>query len=239
LNRGMKRIAFFGGSFDPVHNAHVRIAQKLPELFRLDEFNFVPAFHAPHKADLKPVSAYHRFAMLALVTADLPEVKVSTVELDMPEKPFTIETAARIKSEGDAARMFFVIGADSWRDITTWREWEKLLLMVDFIVVDRPGVEVDFSHVTPPVKERIVNLRGKPEAEIAEITGQVLQINEERIYFTDAVQLNISATKIREQISRGEHEWRENVPAAAALYIEKYKLYQDHGTNFERKITSA
>jgi nicotinate-nucleotide adenylyltransferase len=232
-----KRIAFFGGSFDPVHNAHVRIARKLPRLFKLDEFFFVPAFHAPHKPDLEPVSAYHRFAMLNLVTENEPEIKVSTIELDMPEKPFTVETAARIKDEmGDAARMFFVIGADSWRDIATWREWEKLLLMADFIVVDRPGTEMDLSHVTPQIRERTVNLRGQPEAEI---TAQALQNNEERIYFTDAVQLDISATKIREQISRGEQEWREKVPPAAAQYIEKYRLYQDHGTNFERKITSA
>src|ERR1700755_1727310 len=134
----MKRIAFFGGSFDPGHNAHLRIAQKLPELFALDEFYFVPAFHAPHKPDMKPLSAYHRFAMLALAAQDEARVKISTVELDAPERPYTIETVTKIMAEtGGGARLFFIIGADSWRDITTWREWEKLLTMVSFIVVER------------------------------------------------------------------------------------------------------
>ncbi len=232
-----KRIAFFGGSFDPVHNAHLRIAQELPRLFRLDEFFFMPAFHAPHKPDLKPTSAFHRFAMLGLVTADLPQVKVSTVEFEAPEKPYTIETAVRLKDEmGDAVRIFFVIGGDSWRDITTWREWEKLLLSADFIVIGCPGVELELSHVTPRVRERVVDLRGQPEAEI---TARALQANEGRIYFTDAVQLDISATKIRGQISRGEPGWCEKVPPAVARYIEKYRLYQKYGTNFERKITTA
>jgi nicotinate-nucleotide adenylyltransferase len=220
----MKRIAFFGGSFDPVHNAHLRIAQKLPRLFALDEFNFVPAFHAPHKPDVKPLPAYHRFAMLALATNNEPKVKVSTIELDVPERPYTIETATKLLTElGNETQIFFVIGADSWRDITTWREWEKLLLRVNFIIVGRPGVEINFSHVTPAVIARIIDLRGQGEAGMIE---QVSGLKEEKIYFTDAVKLDISATAIRQKINKNAADRWADLPEEVAKYIEKYQIYK-------------
>lgn len=223
----MRRIAFFGGSFDPVHNAHLRIAQKLPELFVLDEFNFVPAFHAPHKPDLEPLSAYHRFAMLTAATEDEPLVKVSTIELDAPEKPYTVETAEKLLHEyGGAAKIFFVIGADSWMDITTWRDWEKLLGMANFIVVERPGVEIGFSHVTTGIMERAVDLRGKRELEIIVQATEAVEAEDNKIYFTDAVRLDISATEIRRKIKENAADWQADLPVEVAKYIEKYQIYK-------------
>ena len=72
-----RRFAFYGGSFDPVHNGHMTIAKTLVKLFRLDEFVFIPAFHAPHKSGLKPTPAFHRYAMLALATNSLSDISVS------------------------------------------------------------------------------------------------------------------------------------------------------------------
>ena len=224
----MKRTAFFGGSFDPVHNAHLRIAQKLPELFGLDEFYFVPAFHAPHKPDQEPLSAYHRFAMLALATENEPKIKISTVELDEAQPRYTIETAAKLLDEaGDNTQIFFVIGADSWRDITTWREWEKLLTMVNFIVVERPGVEIGFAHVTAEIAARCTDLRGKSEAEISDrMTDRMTEMTGEKIYFTGAVKLDISATEIRRKTRENAAGWQADLPGEVAKYIEKYQIYK-------------
>jgi nicotinate-nucleotide adenylyltransferase len=218
----MKRIAFFGGSFDPVHNAHLRIAQKLPELFMLDEFNFVPAFHAPHKPDMRPLSAYHRFAMLGVATQHEDDIRVSTIELDAPEKPYTVETAAKLLDEFSDAQLFFVIGADSWRDITTWRDWENLLRMASFIVVERPGVEIGFAHVGA-VNERVIDLRNMSDIQIA---AKISGLDEARIYFTDAVKLDVSATEIRRQIQENAIDRYADVPAEVAKYIEKYQIYK-------------
>lgn len=211
-----RRIAFYGGSFDPVHNGHLKIGKTLVQLFRLDEFVYIPAFHAPHKKDKRPTSAFHRFAMLCLATKEDAQLKVSKMELELPERPFTIETLARLKAEFPEDRLFFVMGADSWQEITTWREWEGVLTAVSVIVVTRPPLEIGFSHVTEGIRSRIVDLRGKIE---------VPEFSEDRIYLTDAVRMEISATEIRQQIRSGETEWRENVPAEAAKYIEKYKFY--------------
>ena len=139
----MNRIAFFGGTFDPVHNGHLKIARTLVEFFRLDRFYFLPAFHAPHKAERKPTSAYHRFAMLSIATENDPSIFVSTHELDRGEPRYTVETIPELAADVPGSKLFFVMGADSWMDIRTWRRWEDLLLMTNHIVVARPGYEIE------------------------------------------------------------------------------------------------
>lgn len=217
----MKRIAFYGGSFDPPHIGHLEIARKLVEQFSLDEFVFIPAFHAPHKKERKPTSAFHRFAMLALATNDLANVKVSKMELELPEKPYTVETLTRLKNELNDTEIFFVMGADSWQDILTWREWETVLTMVNIIVVTRPDYEIGFSHVTNAVRERIADLRGEKKKVIkSEILNQKSQI-----FITDTVQIDVSATEIRQRIKENIDGWQKNVPNEVAKHLEKYKLY--------------
>jgi nicotinate-nucleotide adenylyltransferase len=225
----MKKIAFYGGSFDPLHNGHLTIAEVLGEQFELDEFVFIPAFHAPHKKEKKPTSAFHRFAMIALATNAAPNIKVSKMELELPEKPYSVETLTRLKTELPETAIFFVMGADSWAEITTWREWEKVLTMVNIIVVTRPDYEIGFSHVTDEIRKRIVDLRvssfkfqvssqEKPETWNLEL--------ETRIFITDAVQIDISATEIRRKIKENSDDWREDVPKEVAKYLEKYQIYK-------------
>jgi nicotinate-nucleotide adenylyltransferase len=225
----MEKIAFYGGSFDPVHDGHLTIARKVTEIFELDEFVFVPAFHAPHKKNKKPTSAFHRFAMLALASRDEAKIKVSKMEIEAPERPYTVETLSRLKNELAEARIFFVMGADSWQDITTWREWERVLTLVDIIVVTRPDYEIGFSHVTGAIRERIVDLReSNQQSAISRQpeTDSRLTIDDSRIYITDAVQIDVSATEIRQKIRENIGGWREFVPEEVVKYVEKYKLYQ-------------
>lgn len=214
-----RRFAFYGGSFDPVHNGHMTIAKTLVKLFRLDEFVFIPAFHAPHKSGLKPTPAFHRYAMLALATNSLSDISVSPMEIELPGRPFTVETLTRLLNEFDAAEIFFVMGADSWNDILTWREWEKVLTMTNHIVVTRPGYPIETEHVTPEIRERIVDLRGLTN-EPAFDDSQAL-----KIYLTDAVSVDISATAIRRGIRSGDDAISGNVPAEVAKYLEKYHIY--------------
>jgi len=209
------RIAFYGGSFDPPHNGHLTIARKLIDLFTLDEFVFIPAFHAPHKKDKKPTSAFHRFAMLSLATSDKPNMRVSKIELDAPEKPYTYETQTKLKRKLTGAEVFFVIGADSWQEIDTWREWEQVLTLTNIVVVTRPGSEIGFSHVTEKVRKRIIDLRKSRDS----------KTKDQQIYITDAVNLDVSSTEIRRKIRARENDWGKLVPRAVAKYIEKYEIY--------------
>src|SRR5687767_6823265 len=175
-----KRIALYGGSFDPVHVGHMAVARELSRLFALDEVLFIPAHVAPHKRGRRVSSPLHRYAMLALATQGEPRFRVSTVELDAPERPFTVDTlTSLLAASGPGVRLFFVMGADSWAEITTWREWERVLTLTDQLVVTRPGYEIETGHVTGEIRARVSDVRGASPEEVA---GVLEASAESRIY---------------------------------------------------------
>lgn len=222
-----QRVALYGGTFDPVHNGHLAVAHGLLKLFALDEVLFIPAHLAPHKRERRVASGWHRYAMLALATADDERLRISTIELDEPGRPYTVETLSRLRDEmGQRARLFFIMGADSWSEITTWREWQRLLTLTEQIVVTRPGYELDSSHVTPELSARVLDLRGLDQEKLAPL----IESEEEgaRVYVTDAVLMDVSATEVRRAVREGrEGDWQGLVPAAVAGYLKKYGLYRD------------
>ena len=230
-----RRVAIYGGSFDPVHDGHVALARELVRLFAFDELHFVPAHHAPHKRAARPTSAWHRFAMLALATQDDAALRVSTAELDAPERPYTVETIARLRTElgGDGVRLFFVMGADSWAEITTWREWGQLLSITDTVVVTRPGYELALDHVTEEIRGRVRDVRGATGGRIGQVVGGDAG---PLIFFSDAVKLAVSSTDVRRaarELSKasegGSGGAAVSLPVSRAVagYIEKYRLYTD------------
>lgn len=224
--KSRQRIALYGGTFDPVHNGHISVARALLRLFALHEIVFIPAHVAPHKREQSVTPALHRYAMLALVTQGEPGMRVSTIELEAPERPYTVETLARLKQMyGPEAQLFFVMGADSWTDIRTWREWERVLELTSHIVITRPGYNLDTAHVTEEIRERIVDLRGAGEEQIERV---VEESKTEKIYVTDAVQVDISATTVRQLVRLGLFlDWPALVPLPVAEFIGKYRLYRD------------
>ena len=221
-----KRIALYGGSFDPVHVGHEAVARELSRLFALDEVLFIPAHLAPHKRGREVTPALHRHAMLALATQGEPRFRVSTVELDAPERPYTVETLARFtETLGEAARLFFVMGADSWAEITTWREWERVLTLTDQLVVTRPGYEIETGHVTEAIRRRVVDVRGASPEEVAAKLGAS---QEARIYITDAARVEAASTDIRRAAAEGRGaELAALVAPPVAEYINKYGLYRE------------
>jgi nicotinate-nucleotide adenylyltransferase len=196
-----KRTALYGGTFDPVHLGHLEVARKVAELFALEQVVFIPAQLAPHKIGRPVTEPIHRYAMLALATQDDPRLRISTFELDAPDRRYTVDTVAEFQRRlGDDTELFFIMGADSWSEIKTWREWERLLHLTNHIVVTRPGYEA------PPAPPEL----------------------KERILFTDAVMNDVSATNIRRLASAGRYdELAQMVPGSVANYIRKYEIYRD------------
>ena len=232
MTAGRRRVAVYGGTFDPVHVGHAAVARTLLELFGLDELLFVPAFVAPHKRDRRVSPALDRFAMLALATQDERPFRVSAVEVNAPEKPYTVETLSSFRERaGRATRLFFVMGADSWEEITTWREWERVLTLADTIVVTRPGYELPTEHVTDEVRGRVVDVRGRAGEEV----GVELEKSEgPRVFLSDAANVEASATDVRAAVGRGELSKLDALVApAVAEYVKKYRLYRGaDGTEF-------
>jgi nicotinate-nucleotide adenylyltransferase len=227
-----RRIALYGGTFDPVHAGHMAVARSLLLLFALDEVLFIPAYVAPHKRDRRVSPALDRYAMLALATQGEERFRVSTVELHAPERPYTVNTLSQFReTTGDGARLFFVMGADSWEEIATWREWERVLTLTDHLVVTRPGYELGAGHVTEEIRERIVDVRGATRERVEE------ELDEARapcIFLTDAANVDAAATDIRSVVSAGRwDELSALVATPVAEYIRKYGLYREaNGTEF-------
>jgi len=218
---GAKRAAIYGGTFDPVHNGHLKVARGVQKLFGLDEVILMPAYVPPHKRGAGITSAFHRFAMLALATEHDEGLTISTAELDQPDRPYAVDTVAYMQETlGSDCRLFFVMGADSWSEITTWREWRRLLTMCDHLVVTRPGYELP----TDDVRGKVVDVRGKNNVAIRAI---VEASQSPQVFVTDTVFEDVSATAIRAAAKNGQAELTTMVPREVAHYIEKYELYRN------------
>ena len=209
----------YGGTFDPVHTGHLEIARRVAELFEIEKLLFIPAQMAPHKIGRPVTEPIHRYAMLALATQNDPRLLVSTFELDAPDRRYTVDTIEYFQHLfGDASELFFIMGADSWSEITTWREWQRLLTMTNHIVVTRPGYEPVTTHVGA-IQDRIVDVR----------SGKVaLEPGRKGIFFTDVVLNDVSATNIRRLASEGRTEELQGlVPGPVLEYIRKYGIYRE------------
>jgi len=212
-----QRFALYGGTFDPVHTGHLEIARRVTELFEIEKLLFVPAHMAPHKIGRPVTDPIHRYAMLALATQNDPKLSISTFELDAPDRRYTVDTIEHFQRVfGGECELFFIMGADSWSEITTWREWRRLLTMTNHIVVTRPGFEPATTHVGP-IAERVVDLRSGKGA-----------LGKKGIFFTDVVMNDASATNIRRLASEGRTEELESmVPGPVLEYIKKYGIYRE------------
>jgi len=220
----LQRAAIFGGTFDPVHNGHLEAARRVQHLFAIDRMIFVPACVPPHKRNARITSAFHRFAMLALATESESKFEISTVELEHPDRPYAVETVSTVqKTLGSSWRIFFIMGADSWGELTTWHDWQRLLTLCTPIVVTRPGH--DLRPESFPAGTVVHDVRGLSATGIA---AQLEEYKSRDTFISDAVMTDVSATAIRSAIRRGDGAgWKGIVPQSVAAYIEKHHIYKN------------
>lgn len=132
------RLGILGGTFDPVHKAHLALAREAAAHCRLDNVLFVPASRPPHKSGVTHAGYEHRVRMTELACASEPRFGVSRLEQDTIS--YSIDTVSRLRSRLQPDdELFFVIGADAFAEIETWRRWREVVQLVKFIVASRPG----------------------------------------------------------------------------------------------------
>jgi nicotinate-nucleotide adenylyltransferase len=201
-----RRIAVFGGTFDPVHLGHLITAEQCREQARLDEVWFMPAARPPHKR-AQPLSPFDRRAeMLALAVAGQPAFKVATLERDRPGLSYTVETLQALTTEHPEVDWHFVMGSDSLVDLPGWYQPQRIVALARLLVVVRPGVAL------LPLEELQKQL-GMPAASAL------------RLQVIEAPLIGISSTDLRRRVSEGRG-LRYLVPRAVECYIEEKKLYQ-------------
>ena len=140
------RLVIFGGTFDPIHKAHLAIACAAADRFSLDRVLFVPAAHPPHKRGGTHAPFEDRLRMVELAVADDPRFEASRLE-EFTERSYSIDTIERVLATlapGD--ELFFLIGADAFAEIRTWHRWREVARLVRFIVVSRPGATYDIPE---------------------------------------------------------------------------------------------
>ena len=212
-----KRVGLFGGTFNPIHSGHLRGAEEVREAFRLQKVIFIPAAIPPHKGTEEVIEAKHRLEMVRLATATNPFFSTTDIELLRPERSYSIDTL-RYFNEKHQEALFFILGRDAFMEIETWKEFQNLFSLCNFIVMTRPGSPKALS--SSPFPEALAPLlRYDREAKgWMHTSGHI-------VYFKEITVLDISSTKIRELIEKGESV-RYLIPSEVEAYIQKKGLYK-------------
>ena len=209
------RVGLLGGTFDPIHLGHLDLGEAAQQALGLDRVICLPANVPPHRP--APVaSAFHRFAMTAIAIAGRDGWQASDVELLEPSFSFTATTLQRFHAQGyDPSQLFFVIGADAFADIASWRHYPSLLDLAHFAVVSRPG------HPVFALRERLPALAARmvePDAVSATREGTM-------IILIDATTADVSSTSIRSRLAVNA-SIDEMVAPGVLQHIDQHGLYR-------------
>jgi nicotinate-nucleotide adenylyltransferase len=215
------KIGLFGGTFDPIHWGHLRSAEEVCEAFSLDRVLFVPTSKPPHKRGQTTTPARDRLAMVRLAVSDNPRFLVSTVEIKRPGISYSIDTLRDFtaRNRGKDA-YYFILGLDAFREIDSWKDFEQLFPLCNFIVTSRPG-----SRDSNPLQGASVAVRKLfcydfRDKAYRHRSGMTL-------HFLKLTDFAISASEIRAKVNQGR-SIRYLVPVAVEAYIKKRGLYRQH-----------
>ncbi len=196
-------LGIFGGTFDPVHNGHLAVAEAVQSALALDCVLFVPVADPPHKRNRALTPAEDRWRMVKLAVANRPGFAVSRVDIDRAGPQYSVDTVQLLQREFSvgAGETFFIIGADALAGIPHWHNPQTLVERCRLVAVHRPGVKPSIDALLAALPQ----LRS-------------------RLLWVEMPPVPISATEIRRRVARGEAISRL-VPAAVADYIARHRLY--------------
>ena len=209
-----RRIGVLGGTFDPVHIAHLRGALEVVEALQLDELRMVPSARPPHR-DTPQVSAQDRLAMVQAAVQGLPRLVVDDRELKREKPSYTLDTLESMRAELDPHdQLILLLGWDAFCGLPSWHRWEELLQHCHIVVLQRPDADTEL----PDALRNLVAARSISDPQA--LKGPCGQIT-----FVWQAPLAVSATQIRQLLASGKSV-RFLVPDAVLAYIEAHGLYR-------------
>ena len=213
----MPKIGLLGGTFNPIHFGHLRMAQELADALSLDEVRFIPSANPPHKAVPK-VSAKQRAEMVRMAIADNPLFKLDTRELERIGASYTIDTLVSLREElGASVALCLIMGSDAFVHLNTWARWQELLNYCHIILVQRPN-----TAQQPKLAGELATLL---EENYTENIADLSQKPAGYIHMQAITPQDISSTDIRKAL-KNKLSARYLVPEKLIDYLFKYKLYQ-------------
>lgn len=212
-------LGLFGGTFDPIHNGHLRPLQEAAKQTSIKHIALIPCHIPVHKKG--PMSSSeHRLAMVKLAIAPYPELTVDPREIKRNKPSYSIDTLRELRSEYAQTPLCFFIGMDSLMSLPTWREWQALLDYCHLVVCARPG------HVSQLAPELLPILHNRQITDPQILHQQLAGC----IYMAQTTMLNISSTDLRQRLAKRQST-QNMLPATVLTYIQQHKLYQT-GDNF-------
>lgn len=206
----MPPLGVFGGTFDPIHYGHLRLAEDMADALGLERVRFVPAGQPPHRAAPR-TAARHRLEMVRRAVAGNPRFELDARELERDAPSYTVDTLTALRAElGNARPLWLLLGADAFLGLPAWHEWKRLLDLAHVAVAARPGASL--VDALPPELKREVTRR----QDCAGPAGGVL--------LRTPPLLDISASMIRDTLAR-RRSARYWLPDAVLDYIQEQKLY--------------
>ena len=216
-----RSVALFGGTFDPIHAGHIAVAQAAQRRFHLDAIHFIPSSRPPHKSQQELAPFVPRYAMAALACAGHPGFLPSLAEAPVtggatPQVFYSIDTVRRFRREHPDDHLYFILGADQFLELPTWKSYESLLDACDFIIASRPGFRLDALRlVIPP--EKLGRSAGHD--------GQKIALRKSAVHLLTTVSSHVSSTEVRERRAR-KQTIHGLVPALVEEYIVGQALYR-------------
>lgn len=199
----LRRVGVMGGTFDPIHNGHLVAASEVADRFDLDVVVFVPTGQPWQKKGKRVSPAEDRYLMTVIATAANPSFRVSRVDIDRGGNTYTVDTLTDMRKIYPDAELFFITGADALNKILTWRDWESMFDLANFVGVTRPGYEL--SELDSPLAR---------------------EVDAGRLSLVEIPAMAISSTDCRERAMSGRPVWYL-VPDGVVQYIAKHRMYVD------------
>ena len=215
-----RSVALFGGTFDPIHSGHLAVAQAAQRRYHLDATYFIPSSRPPHKSKPALTPFVHRYAMVALACADhedfLPSLAEAPMDSGSAHVFYSVDTVRRFRREHPEDHLYFILGADQFLEIPTWRNYEALLDSCDFIIASRPGFRLDALRlVIPP--DRLARTSSPDPNKIA--------LRKSVVHLLTTVSSHVSSTEVRLRLER-KQPIHGLVPARVEEYILGQALYR-------------